>query len=275
MSVIDCHAHLWNPGEGFGWIRPGSAHHRTFSVPDLERAGAECGLTGTVLVEASRGDAGETAALRDLRLRRPDLVAGYVANLHVHGEDGPHRFRALLDELGETRPNGMRLGGGTWADTPERARALVPVLAGAGVVLELNLGTGALRTASEVASQRPELTVVVDHLGNPPNLRTEPAQWYRDLERAAALPNVVMKISGLLTQQHGVAAARVARLVRHAVDAFGPARCLVGSDWPICLPRGSRADSLAAAGSGIAHLPDRERQEVLHGTAVRVYGLRG
>ncbi|MGW2181878.1 amidohydrolase family protein [Streptomyces sp. NPDC001732] len=274
MSVIDCHAHLWDPAEGFGWIPPGSAHHREFSVADLEESGAGCGLTGTVLVEAGRGDTGETFALRDLRLRRPDLVAGYVANLQVHGEAGPQRFWALLDELGDTRPNGMRLSGGTWADTPERARALVPVLAGAGVVLELNLGAGALRTASEAASRHPELTVVVDHLGNPPNLRTEPAQWYRDLERAAALPNVVMKISGLLTQ-HGVAAARIARLVRHAVDAFGPARCLVGSDWPICLPRGSRVDSLAAAGSGTAHLPEEQRREVLHTTAVRVYGLRG
>ncbi|MFF9349024.1 amidohydrolase family protein [Streptomyces sp. NPDC014734] len=275
MSVIDCHAHLWNPGEGFGWIRPGAEHHRTFSVPDLEESGAGCEVTGTVLVEASRGDRGETSALRGLRLLRPDLVAGYVGNLHVHGEDGAHRFRALLDAWGDTRPNGMRVGGRTWADTPEKARGLVPVLAETGVVLELNLADAALRTAAEVASRHPALTVVVDHLGNPPNLRTEPTQWYRDVEHAAALPNVVVKISGLLTQQHGVPGAGIARLVRHVADAFGPARCLVGSDWPICLPRGSRAASLAAARSGIAHLSDGERQEVLHGTPARVYGLRG
>ncbi|MFF3532378.1 amidohydrolase family protein [Streptomyces sp. NPDC002466] len=276
MSVIDCHAHLWNPGEGFGWIRPGSAHHRAFSALDLAESGAGCEPAGTVLVEAGRGDAGETLALRELRLRHPDLIAGYVANLQVHGEAGPHRLRALLDESDGARPNGMRLSGPAWEQTPESARELVPVLAGAGVALELNLGGGALRTAAEVAAEHPGLTVVVDHLGNPPNLRTgDPGDWYRDAERAAALPNVVVKISGLLTQQHGVPADRVDRLVRHVTDAFGPARCLVGSDWPICLPRGSRADSLAAVRRGIAHLSEGRRREVLHTTAARVYGLRG
>jgi L-fuconolactonase len=274
-TMIDCHAHLWDPRRGFPWIRPGSEHHRPFTADDLAQAGAGAGLTGTVLVEASRGDAGETLALRELRLHRPDLVAGYVGNLHVHGAAGPHRFRALLDEWGDTRPNGMRMGGPAWTDTPEAARELVPVLAEAGMVLELNLGEGALRSAAEVAAAHPALAVVVDHLGNPPNLLKEPGRWYQDMELAAAMPNVHVKISGLLTQQHGVPADRIARLVRQVVDTFGPDRCLVGSDWPICLPRGSRAQSLAAARSGLSHLPAARQHDVLHATAVRVYGLRG
>lgn len=272
--MIDCHAHLWDPCRGFPWIRPGSGHHRPFTPDDLEAAGAGLGLTGTVLVEASRGDAGETRALRALRLRRPDLVAGYVANLHVHGEAGPDALRELLGGMGESAPNGMRMGGPSWADTPAQARALIPVLAEAGTVLELNLGEGALRAAADVAARHPLLTVVVDHLGNPPNLRQNPGSWHNDMEFAATLPNVNVKISGLLTQQHGVPADRIARLVRQVVDAFGPDRCLVGSDWPICLPRGSRSRSLATAGLGLAHLSPEGRRKVLHATAVRVYGLR-
>lgn len=273
--MIDCHAHLWDPRWGFPWIRPGSPHHRTFTADDLAAAGEGAGVSGTVLVEASRGDAGETLALRELRLRRPDLVAGYVGNLHVHGDAGPHRFRALLAEWGETRPGGMRMGGPAWTDTPEPARELVPVLAETGVALELNLGRGALRTAAEVSAAHPALNVVVDHLGNPPNLRENIGSWYQEMELAAGRPNVHVKISGLLTQQHGVPADRTARLVRQVVDAFGPDRCLVGSDWPICLPRGSRAQSLAVSRAGLAHLPAARQQDVLHTTAVRVYGLRG
>ncbi|MCL2729717.1 MAG: amidohydrolase [Actinomycetia bacterium] len=275
FTVIDCHAHLWDPRRGFPWIRPGSAHHRPFTAEDLAAAGEGTGVTGTVLVEASRGDAGETLDLRELRLRRPDLVAGYVANLHVHGDDGPDRFRELLHAWGDSRPNGMRMGGPAWADTPAAARELVPVLAESGTVLELNLGDGALRAAADVAARHPALTVVVDHLGNPPNLRENLGGWHRDMESAATLPNVNVKISGLLTQQHGVPADRVARLVRQVVDAFGPDRCLVGSDWPICLPRGSRSRSLASARLGLAHLSLERQEDVLHATAVRVYGLHG
>ncbi|WP_435130617.1 amidohydrolase family protein [Actinacidiphila sp. bgisy144] len=273
--MIDSHAHLWDPRRGFPWIRPDSPHHRPFTADDLAASAAGTGVQGTVLVEASRGDAGETDALRALRTARPDLVAGYVGNLHLHGGAGPERFRALLGEWGASGPGGMRMGGRSWADTPPQARALLPVLAEAGVVLELNLGERALRTAAEAAARHPGLAVVVDHLGNPPHLDADPGPWYEDLAYAAAHPGVHVKISGLLTQQHGVPADRVSRLVRQVVDAVGPARCLVGSDWPICLPRGTRQESLAAARAGLAHLPARERREVLHGTAVRVYGLGG
>ncbi|MGW2836348.1 amidohydrolase family protein [Streptomyces sp. NPDC001493] len=271
--MIDCHVHLWDPARGFPWIRPGSPHHRAFRVEDLEASAAGTAVSGAILVEGSRGDAGETLDLRARRTGRPDLVAGYVGNLHVHGEGGPRRFRELLADLGDTRPNGMRMGGAGWADCPESARALVPELASAGLVLELNLGSGALRAAAEVAVRHPELTVVVDHLGNPPNLRLDPGDWYRDLERAASAPNVVVKVSGLLTQQHGVPPERIAGLVGRVVDVVGPDRCLIGSDWPICLPRGSRADSLELACLGIGRLPEDERRKILHTNAVRVYGL--
>ncbi|MCX4850282.1 amidohydrolase [Streptomyces sp. NBC_00893] len=274
--MIDCHVHLWDPARGFPWIRPGGEHHRAFGEDDLEQSGAGLDLAGAVLVEASRGDAGETLALCELRRRRPDLVTGYVANLHVHGADGPDAFRATLQELGDSRPNGMRIGGSSWTDTPEPARELVPVLAEAGIVLELNLHRGALTAAADVGSRHPGLTLVVDHLGNAPDPRTpEAGEWFRDVERAAASPNVVVKISGLLTQQHGLPPQRIAHMVRHVVDTLGPDRCLIGSDWPICLPRGSRADSLAVSRLGLSHLAADRLDRVLHTNAVRVYGLGG
>ncbi|MER5948651.1 amidohydrolase family protein [Streptomyces sp. NPDC001904] len=273
--MIDCHAHLWDPAQGFGWIGPDSPHRRPYGEADLAGSGAGVDeLTGAVLVEASRGDTGETDALRALRLRRPDLVAGYVGNLHVHGDEGPERFGRLLREWGTTRPNGMRMGGSSLPDTPASARALIPVLDAAGLVLELNLHRAALASAADLARRHPGLTVVVDHLGNPPHLGTgDPGEWYRDLAEAAAAPNVLVKISGLLTQQHGVAPGRVADLVRHVVDVLGPDRCLVGSDWPICLPRGTRADSLALSRAGLDRLTVPERERVLHGNAVRAYRL--
>ncbi|WP_406641682.1 amidohydrolase family protein [Amycolatopsis sp. WGS_07] len=255
-EMFDCHAHLWDPAAGFPWIKPGSPHYRAFGPDDLAAAGP--GLRGTVLVEASRGDAGETLALRDLRRRRPELVAGYVGNLHVYAADA---FRALLAE--PEPPNGMRIGGADWATTPAEARALVPMLADAGLVLELNLHRHALRTAAEAAVEHPTLTVVVDHLGNPADLR----EWRQELQDAATVPNVTVKLSGLLTQPHGTPA-----IAREVLDTVGADRCVVGSDWPICLPRGSRADSLARATDALA---PEERDEVLVGTPRRVYRLAG
>ncbi|MBB2915345.1 L-fuconolactonase [Streptosporangium becharense] len=271
--MIDCHAHLWDPSGGYPWIRPGSPHFTTFTVDDLAASGAGLELSGTILVEASRGDAGEILLLRDLRLRHPDLILGYVGNLNVHADLPPSSFRELM---GETRPNGMRLGGASWEATPASARALIPVLADLGAALELNLHVDALRAAAEVAGRHPALTVIVDHLGNPANLLTgDVSGWREQVRRAARVPNVIMKISGLLTQQHGVPHKRVAELAGHAVESFGPDRCVVGSDWPICLPRGSRADSLRLSERGLAGLTADERARVLTATASRVYNLDG
>ncbi|MFB9925441.1 amidohydrolase family protein [Amycolatopsis halotolerans] len=257
-EMFDCHAHLWDPAAGFPWIKPGSPHYRAFGPRDLEDAGAGLGITGTVLVEASRGDSGETPTLRELRRRNPELIAGYVGNLHVYEAA---EFRTLLAE--PDPPNGMRIGGADWAATPPAARALVPLLADAGLALELNLHRHALRTAAEAAVEYPTLTVVVDHLGSPSDLD----EWQQELREAASVPNVVVKLSGLLTQQHGTPA-----IARQVLDAVGADRCVVGSDWPICLPRGSRADSLARSTEAVS---PAERDRILVSTPRQVYRLAG
>ncbi|WP_158602772.1 amidohydrolase family protein [Jiangella rhizosphaerae] len=273
--VVDCHVHLWDPARGFGWIRPGSPHHRAFGLDDLAASGRGTGVSVSVLVEASRGDAGETAALRAAARRRPDLIAGYVANLHCYAGRSPRQFAALLRRWGADGPVGMRAGGQTWADVPPGVPALLPVLAEHGVALELNLHADAVRTAAELAARHRDLVVVLDHLGNPPNVAfADPGGWLRDLAAAAAEPGVVVKVSGLLTQQRGAALEDVDRLVAAALDAVGPERCMIGSDWPICLPAGTRAASLAASARALDGLTADGRAMVRHGTALRVYGRR-
>lgn len=266
MRLIDCHAHLWEAGRGFEWIRPGSVHYKTFTLDDLEHSGAGLELTGTVLVEASRGDRGETLTLRELRLRRPDLVAGYVGNLKVYSGTSAEEFEELM--VG-ARPNGLRLGGPGRPEAHEVA--LLPVLDKLGITLDLNLLTDALGTAAELAERHPGLTIVVDHLGNPGSGDLD--GWERQLRLAAARPSVLLKISGLLTQQSGAPRTQVAALAERAVAAFGPERCLVGSDWPICLPRGTRAESLDLALRGLGELTGAEQAQVLHDNAVRAYRL--
>ncbi|WP_116946817.1 amidohydrolase family protein [Jiangella endophytica] len=272
--VVDCHVHLWDPALGFGWIRPGSPHHRPFALDDLAASAGGTGVVTSVLVEASRGDAGETAALRAAARRRPDLIGGYVGNLHCYAGRTPRQFAALLRRWGDARPVGMRAGGGTWADVPPGVAALLPVLADHGVVLELNMGAGAVRVGAELTERHPGLVVVLDHLGNPPNVaHADPGDWLNDLDAAAGRPNVVIKVSGLLTQQRGAAPADVDRLVAAALTAVGAQRCMIGSDWPICLPAGSRASSLTASARTLDDLCAEDRAMVRRGTALRVYGL--
>jgi L-fuconolactonase len=57
------------------------------------------------------------------------------------------------------------------------------------------------------------------------------------------------------------------------LDAFGPARVMFGSDWPVCLLAASYADVTSAARELTAALTREEQAVVFGGTAARVYGL--
>ena len=61
--------------------------------------------------------------------------------------------------------------------------------------------------------------------------------WEELLRTAAEQPNVYAKISGLNTMAPTAAwsAADLKPAVQVAVDAFGPARLVIGSDWPVAL----------------------------------------
>jgi len=60
------------------------------------------------------------------------------------------------------------------------------------------------------------------------------AAWMRSIETLAGLPNVVCKVSGLLTEvRRGGGADDVSRAIGILFDLFGTDRLLWGSDWPV------------------------------------------
>jgi predicted TIM-barrel fold metal-dependent hydrolase len=58
-----------------------------------------------------------------------------------------------------------------------------------------------------------------------------------------------------------------------ALGAFGPARVMFGSDWPVCTLAASYPDVLAAAHDLTAGLSSAEHEVIFAGTARSVYGL--
>ena len=92
----------------------------------------------------------------------------------------------------------------------------------------------------ELALRHPGLAIVVDHLAKPPLGTPRMSLWEELLRAAAERPNVYAKISGLNTMVPTAvwSAADLEPAIRVAVDAFGPERLVVGSDWPVALLNG-------------------------------------
>jgi L-fuconolactonase len=145
-----------------------------------------------------------------------------------------------------------------------------------------------LPAAVTAAAATPQLTFVLDHLGNPDLSAGVDELWANPFRGLAALANTVAKLSGILSEPAPgpAAAAALARgagsgQIAHmrpfyevALAGFGPGRLMFGSDWPVSTLAACYADVHAAARSLTADLSQAEKAAVFRDTAVRTYGLK-
>ena len=99
------------------------------------------------------------------------------------------------------------------------------------------------------------------------------ADWKNAMRRMAQAPNVSIKLSGFGMFDVEWTLDSLRPLVLTAIDCFGPARCMFGSNFPVDkLMRGYRPlweayDELTRSFS------DPERAAMFHDTAARVYRI--
>ena len=58
------------------------------------------------------------------------------------------------------------------------------------------------------------------------------------------------------------------------LDAFGPKRCMIGSDWPVCTCAADYASAMAVVETWLETLSEAERIAVLGDNCVRFYGVK-
>ena len=246
MAIIDSHQHVWDlAAHAQPWLESDEALaplRRSFSLADLAPQAAAAGVVGTVVVQTIEHE--ETPEL--LRLARNDsLVAGVVGWTDLTAA-------SVADDIGDllSMPGGEYLAGirhplltepdDRWLARSDVRRGL-RATAAMGLAFDLVLRPGQLPAAVRAAASLPELTFVLDHLGNVdveagPQVDESWAQPFREL---AALPNTVCKLSGILSAgvspqdpERGI--ARLRPYVDLALEHFGPGRLMFGSDWPVC-----------------------------------------
>jgi L-fuconolactonase len=270
--ILDAHVHFWDPGaRRYAWLE-GTALHRRFGPEDYDAGRHD--VAGVVFVQA---DCRAEEALDEARwvagLAGGDpRVRGIVAYAPVHLGAAAGQALAALEEVPGVV--GVRR---LLQDEPEPALldpALaegVRALAGRGLTFDLCIRHPQIRAATRLVAACPDVTFVLDHLGKPPVAAGALDPWREDLGRLARHPNVVCKLSGLATEaQPGWRPEHVRPFLRHALEVFGPRRCMIASDWPVC----TLATTLEAWFDVVAgDLSPGERDAVLGATARSVYGL--
>jgi len=251
--VVDSHQHFWDPARAdYPWMTDDVAElRRRFGPEDLEPLLRECGVAGTVVVQA-RQSLLETRELLALAEETPFLL-GVVGWVDLIGD-----VTAQLAELPGPLVGARHLvhdepdPGWLLRDDVQRG---IAALGAAGLVFDLLVRTRELPAAIETVRRHSETGFVLDHVAKRP---PEDAEWAKRVAELAELPNVACKLSGLFTE------SRPQDTVAQALEWFGADRCMFGSDWPVSLLAVDYTETLAVVG---------HNDDVRGLTAIRTYGL--
>jgi L-fuconolactonase len=277
---IDAHQHYWQPSRSdYDWMpKDDPVLSRPYLPHDLQPALKSAGMAKTVLVQAS-ATVEETEYMLGIADAAPSVgaVVGWIdfenkAHLkHLERLKNHPKFAGV-------RPMIQDIEDVDWM-------LRVDVQWAFAALADLDLTFDALGFSRHLANfltilkRYPNLRAVIDHcmkpqIRNHETSRSELAFWSHGMARLAGETGAFCKLSGLVTEAIADWSVEdLAPYADHVLSAFGPARVMWGSDWPVCRLQGSYEEWLTAAQSLCSGLCDAEREDVFGGTAARFYHI--
>lgn len=294
FPIIDTHQHLWDlDRQRVAWLDNATeVLRRSYRPADYVEATRNWRVVKAIYMEVAMAPADhdhEVALITELcrQGNGPTVAAviggrpaedGFAAHIRRHAQN-PY-VKGVRQILHADTPRGYCL--------QDQFVASVRLLGELGLNFSLCMRPTELEDGVALVAQCPETQFILDHCGNAdpkaflPAARRQgaapshdPDAWRRAMAALAGHPNVVCKVSGLISQVGGLetwSAEDLAPVVNACLDTFGPDRVVFGSDWPVCLVGGAELDDWLAALWEIAQeRPAVERQKLYHDNARRLY----
>jgi len=237
VTLVDAHVHVWDTRVGcYAWLE-GTAVNRPMLPAEYSHGGTQS--SGAIFVQAADHGSDPVAEARWVsELDWPELV-GIVAGADLGRSSAD--VAAQLDDLTAIgKVVGVRH---LLQDTPtDRFPAIAEglrIVASRGLTFDACVRHGQLPALTALLESAPQLTVVLDHVGKPPVDEgiesVMGSAWAGALTDLAARPRTYVKLSGLTAEsQHPDAFNRhVDAFLEYALNAFGPERAMIASDWPV------------------------------------------
>jgi predicted TIM-barrel fold metal-dependent hydrolase len=288
-AFVDAHVHFWDhsiPGLTWAWLEPGFDHPRLkgtprldaprYTTPEFLTEAAGSGVVAAVHVQAaawSDRPQRETEWL-DTLAAETGWPHALIGNVRLVSDDAGEVVRGHRDSSALVRGvRDLAIPAASLGDPEVGARfATVAPLAG---TVELMTTHDEFPKLAVLAAGAPDAVLVLGHAGLPLE-RTDAyrATWRQAMHRLAQTPNVVCKISALASgsdPQWTVESLRP--WVLGCVEAFGPDRCMLATNWPIDRLYGTYDRLVDAYRAILAALTTAERTAVFSRTAERVYSI--
>jgi len=274
---LDAHQHFWmySPTD-YGWISDNmAALRRDFLPHDLEPLLAAEKFDGSIAVQA-RQTLEETRWLLELA-SQSDIVKGVVGWVDLRSPDLP----AQLDQFARNpKLVGVRH---VVQDEPDDDFMLrsdfrrgIARLRKYNLAYDILIYPRQLPAAVRLAGEFPEQRFVLDHIAKPQIAEGRMDTWDEGIRELAEADNVWCKLSGMVTEArwHEWKPEDFRPYLDIVMNAFGPARLMIGSDWPVCTASAPYSRTIGMVREYIAQLTQHEQQQILGQNCASFYRLK-
>jgi L-fuconolactonase len=274
---IDSHQHFWkfDPIRD-SWINDDMmVIKRDFLPSDLEPLLQENQFDGCVAVQADQSEF-ETEFLLDLA-KDNDFIKGVVGWVDLRAENIEERleyysqyeklkgFRHIVQE--EPDINFMLL---------ESFQNGISKLAKYNFTYDILIFPKHLENAAKLVAKFPEQKFVIDHLAKPDFRQTDFAAWEKGIRTIAQFPNVMCKVSGLVTEAdwNNWKYEDFVFCLDTLFSAFDIDRLMYGSDWPVSLLAASYSECVNIIEKYMSNYSEADKRKLFGENATRFYGLQ-
>ena len=309
-KFIDAHHHLWEPQTlDYGWLREigepkpfgdPTPIQRDYVKDEFWTEAAAQGAIASVHVQADGGlpdpvtesawiveqatkEPGQgvpNAWVGFANLRRSDAETTLAAHAALPGFRGIRHIVARTEAAPEMSFVPMELmQESQWQNN-------FALLAKYQASFDLQLYPDQADDAVALFSKHSDIPVIIDHCAGPyflfgaakrgavPAAEPELSHWADAVWKLSKLPHVSIKLSGL-GMYHSQWSAQNCRVIfQTIVDAFGPSRVMLGSNFPVDKLFKSYSDVVDIWNEWLGELSDDEQSEIRTGAASRAYRLK-
>ena len=276
MPIIDTHHHCWNySAKEYDWINDDMKAIRKDYLPvDLLKEIKAAGVDGAVSVQA-RQTVEESDWLLGMA-EKNDFLKGVVGWVDLRGKGvdkdlerlAKHKKFKGVRHVVQGEPDDNFILGAAFNEGIKKL--LKYDLRYDILILEKHL-----KPSIAFVDKHPKQVFILDHIAKPRIKERILSPWRENMLELAKRPNVYCKISGMLTEADWKkwSAADLAPYFDTTLQAFGPKRLMLGSDWPVMLVAGKYKQWVEMVKQVVSRYSAAEQDRILSKNAVEAYKL--
>lgn len=280
FPIIDSHVHLYDVKRlRYGWMAGAPMLAATHEMPEFDAARGKTEVDGLVFVEVDI-DPGlhiEEARYVAELATKDQRIKAIVAHAPVHegnkieadlvkfaAVEGVKGVRRLIQQ--EADPNLV---------LSDAFLDGVRLLGKYGLSFDICIRHWQIQYAIELVKRCPDVHFIFDHIGKPDIRHGFFVPWASQLKELARLPNIVCKLSGVVTEADHKNWTRdqLRPYIDHVLDTFGFDRVMFGSDWTVCTLATNYPTWVAIVDDATQSASADEKRNLWRNTAIRAYRL--